>query len=389
MNICVITPLYPTHEGRGGFFFVEQLVIQFARLGHRCFVIAPANITSKYAIRHPYGEAYELRNVDDVNTIEIFRPRYYARNISFMGVSWATWSVKKAVERTIKKKHLKIDAFYCHFFWSGFIAWHYAKTNKIPMFVATGESEIQKLPKPCRSFSLEKFRIDTTGIICVSTKNKEEAIGFGYAVEDKCIVLHNGVDLNLFTKRDKYDCRSALGISKTEFVVVCVGDISDRKGQMRLLSAAERLNEEKHYDIKLILAGRGEIKKSSCLIYGGFVSHNDLPTYLNAADIYAIPTRWEGCCNSIIEAMACGLPIVSSNRSFNWDILNQDNSILIDPDNIDKIAEAIQRLYEDKGLRVELGKRALASAHGLSISERASKIIDFMNRKVKDEVSIA
>lgn len=381
MNICIITPHYPTKEGLGGFFFVEQLVIQFAKLGHHCFVIAPANITTKYAIHRPYGKSYELRDVGADGCVEIFRPRYYARGLSFFGISWGSCAMQKAIERTIIKNKLQIDAFYCHFFLCGSLVWHYAKKHNIPLFVATGESEIAKIAKPCLSFSIEKFRTDTTGVICVSTKNKEEAIGLGYTTEDKCIILPNGVDLNLFVKRDKNECRSALGIGESEFVVICVGDISERKGQMRLLSAIERLNEEKHYKIKLILAGRGYIQKSDCLIYGGFAAHDELPSYLSAADVYAIPTRWEGCCNSIIEAMACGLPIVSSDRSFNWDILNKDNSILVDPDNINQIFDAIEKLYLDTELKESLSKNSLLAASNLSIERRAANILSFIRQK--------
>lgn len=382
MNICIITPHYPTKDGRGGYFFVEQLVIQFAKLGHQCFVIAPANITSKYAVRRPYGKVYESREVDAGCRVEIFRPRYYARDLSFMNVSWSSFARQRVLEWTIKKKHLQIDAFYCHFFSSGSLAWRYSKEHNIPLFIATGESKIGKIAKPCRSFSIKKFNADTTGVICVSTKNKEEAIGLGYTTEDKCIVLPNGVDLKLFTKREKSDCRYALGIDKSEFVVICVGNISERKGQMRLLSAIEKLNKEKHYNIKLILAGRGEIRKSDYIIYGGFVSHDELPTYLCAADVYAIPTRWEGCCNSIIEAMACGLPIVSSNRSFNWDILNKENSILVEPDDINQVSDAIEKLYLDTELKDGLANNSLVDANNLSIERRAANILSFIRQRI-------
>ena len=382
MNICVITPHYPTKEGLGGYFFVEQIVVQFCRLGHHCVVISPANITSKYTVRRPYGKPYEKRDVGDGACVEIYRPRYYARDLSLFGVSWASHAMQGAIERTIKKKRLSIDAFYCHFFLSGSLVWHYARKHNIPLFIATGESKIGKIAKPCRGFSIEKFRTDTTGIICVSTKNKEEAIGLGYTTEDKCIVLPNGVDLNLFTKRDKGKCRSTLGIRKSEFVVICVGNISERKGQMRLLSAIERLNEEKHYNIKLILAGRGEIRKSDSLLYGGFVAHEELPAYLCAADVYAIPTRWEGCCNSIIEAMACGLPIVSSNRSFNRDILNKDNSILVEPDDTKQISDAIEKLYLDAELKKRLANCSLIAANNLSIEKRAANILSFIQRRL-------
>ena len=80
---------------------------------------------------------------------------------------------------------------------------------------------------------------------------------------------------------------------------------------------------------------------------------------MNAADVFVLPTLAEGCCNAILEAMACGLPIISSNLPFNWDILNDKNSILIDPNNINQIADAIQRLRDSPKLRSEMSEEAL------------------------------
>lgn len=380
MNICIITPSYPTPEGRGGYFFVEQLVLQFAEKGHRCYVVAPVNLASTIGIKKPYGEYHEQIHSANGTQIDVYRPRFYGRDLSFFGVKWSALLCRRALEHVIQKNHLRIDIIYAHFFRSGVLAWPYATANSVPLFVATGESIIPKLISPCRGFSVEKFRQSLSGVICVSTKNKEEAIGLRYTTEDKCVVIPNGVDLHIFRKLDKKTCRDELGISYDDFVLICVGNFTERKGQTRIVNAVDRLGRK---NIKVILAGRGELEiESSNILYKGFVAHGELPVYLNAADAYIIPTRWEGCCNSIIEAMACGLPIISSNRPFNWDVLNKDNSIMIDPDNIDEIAKAILTLYEDESLRERLSKNAYRTAQNLSISRRAQGIVDFMNDKM-------
>jgi glycosyltransferase involved in cell wall biosynthesis len=76
--------------------------------------------------------------------------------------------------------------------------------------------------------------------------------------------------------------------------------------------------------------------------------------------------------------MACGLPIISSNLSFNDDILDNSNSIRIDPNNVDEISNAIYTLYKDIGVRTSLGKMALRKSKDLSIENRIKKIIDFL-----------
>ena len=95
--------------------------------------------------------------------------------------------------------------------------------------------------------------------------------------------------------------------------------------------------------------------------------------------IFLLPTLKEGCCNAIVEALACGVPVVSSNRSFNEDILNVYNSILVDPENVDDIANAIARFKDDKEYYGKTKKYLLANANGYSITERAKRIVDFIN----------
>lgn len=376
MIICVVSPMYPTKEGKGGYFFVEQLVQIFASMGHHCYVLAPINITSKFFVKKPYGDLYEKQQSKEGGIIEIYRPRYYGRDITIRGVQWASNSSQRSIERLIKTRKLKFDVIYAHFFRSAALIWRYASKMNIPLFVATGESVIPPIDKPCSSFTIEKFRNYLSGVICVSTKNKNEAIKMNFTTQDKCLVLPNGVDLDLFKPANRDECRRCLGIEPSAFLVICVGNIVERKGQNRLVESIERLSNP---DVKIVLVGRGVLPvKSQQIIFQGFVDHKELPNYLCASDVYVIPTRWEGCCNSIIEAMACGLPIISSDRSFNWDILNKDNAILVDPDNIDEIGKAIQTLYVDKALREKLGIEAYKTAQGLSIAERAKKIIEFI-----------
>lgn len=383
MRICVICHLFPTNEGKGGYFFVEQLVNEFVKSGHCVTVIAPVNVASKYGVHKPYGPKHETRDVGSGKVYEIYRPRYYGRDIRLKGVSWARRECRKSIERTFKKLNVAYDAIYCHFYESGALVYKFAKKNSIPLFIASGESQIPTIINSSKDFSLEEFRKYVTGVICVSTKNKDESISKGYADANKCLVIPNGVDLQMFYPLDKSVCRKELGYDETVFIATCIGNFSERKGQERIVKAVGRINER---NIRLILGGQGYIShKPESILHCGFIAHNQIPKYLSASDIYIIPTRWEGCCNSIIEAMACGLPIISSNRPFNWDVLNNDNSILIDPDNIEEIAQAIEILYRDDELRGRLGKNAFSTAQDLSIKRRAERIIDFIRTRIQQD----
>ena len=114
----------------------------------------------------------------------------------------------------------------------------------------------------------------------------------------------------------------------------------------------------------------------------GTINHNELPDYLNAADVFVLPTLSEGCCNAMIEAMACGLPIISSDASFNWDVLHETNSLLIDPNSVSQIQDSILKLYNDKQLRNKLADGAIKSASCLTLKKRAERIISFISKSI-------
>ena len=92
----------------------------------------------------------------------------------------------------------------------------------------------------------------------------------------------------------------------------------------------------------------------------------------------------EGCCNAIIEAMACGLPIISSALPFNDDILTPDNSIRVNPMDLDGIKKAIIQLRDNKPLRQAMSYAALCTAQQFDINNRAKKILSFMNNQITE-----
>ena len=149
----------------------------------------------------------------------------------------------------------------------------------------------------------------------------------------------------------------------------------------------QALQELKDTSIKAIFIGSGpQIPNYENIIHMGMVQHQNLPDYLNCADVFVLPTLNEGCSNSIIEAMACGIPIISSDRSFNHDILDAKNSLLIDPTNISEIADAIYSIKTDSKLQTLLSKNALLTSSKLSIEKRAEKIIRYIQQEIGTKI---
>lgn len=373
MKICIVSFDYPDSK-RDIFPFVKQLVCEFANQGHDCYVIAPYSI-SKNRLKDKEDNVYTKINNGSVT---VLRPSYISTSNLHIGKFYLTdFLHKRAVERAFKKLPKDIDCIYAHFWKSAIEVAPYAIRNNIPLFIATGESEI---PESSVSKSYDKYYKYISGVICVSSKNRDESISKGLTTIDKCIVVPNAINNKVFHLMDKTQCRDELNLPHNAFIVTTIGWFSKRKGTKILSNALDKLSDS---DIHSIFIGKGsDTPDCNNILYKGTVAHHEIPKYLNASDVFVLPTLKEGCCNAIIEAMACGLPIISSDLSFNHDILDQSNSILIDPTNEDEIANAIKHLKQDSDLLYNLSQQSLNTANNLTIDNRASTIIQFIRQRV-------
>ena len=372
MNILIITPGYPDRE-KSNYAFVKQLVDEFARQGNHCYVIAP------YSTTNNKGRYEEKEQVG--SNVTIYRPNHLSLSTLRIGkFSPSEFFRQRAIKRALQWLPVKPDVVYCHFWECALEGYVYAKENQIPLFVASGESNISTLLKNKNIPSGLKDYV--SGVICVSTKNKEESISLGLTTEEKCFVKPNAVNSELFRQLDKVTCRKKLGLPQDAFIISFVGSFIERKGANRVAAAIKSLSGAPVYSI---FAGRGNVEPDcENILFKGSLRHEDIPEYLNASDVFVLPTLAEGCCNAIVEAMACGLPIISSNRPFNWDVLNDSNSIMIDPENIQEIANAIRVIRDDPAKRTVLSRGALETAANLTIKQRAESIAKFMESKITE-----
>jgi len=362
--------------------FVEQIVNAFSLNGIKVIVVSPQSIIKHWfrgSKRHP-----RMREVyyHDGVPISVYQP--YVLSFGSRFERFNTKLRDRAVYRTLKRYKIKADVCYGHFWHHAYSLFKYAKQSNIPLIAVSGEAVIS-----CHTIKtqkeLEPFIDYVKGIICVSSKNRDESREVGLIRNDsKCIVIPNAIDNTLFYKLEKEELRIKHGIKENDFVVAFTGWYDDTKGVLRVSDAIKQIDDPQ---IKALFIGSprdGKVVEPDCkgIIHKGRLPHDQVPEYLNMADVFVLPTLAEGCNNAIIEAMACGLPIISSDRSFNWDVLNKENSILVDPMSVDEIAAAIAELKQNKELRAAMAKAALETAAGLTIDKRASKIINFIESKI-------
>ena len=378
MKICVVSPSFPTSKTID-FVFVDQLCRAFADLGHEVTVIAPQSVT-KCLLRHiPIAPSHSHYKTAKGAKIELYRPYMVSLSNSRFAKLFKN-SFQNAVKRAFRKIKSKPDVCYGHFWGSMFSLYPLAKEKGIPLFGSSGEENVGFYVHKTEAYKQE-VREYISGVISVSGKNQQECLGLNLITQEKSVVIPNAVDLTLFQSRGKKESRKALGLEEDDFVVAFVGQFVPRKGIVRLDEALKKINDK---NVKAIYIGSGSIDPQyGHTAFKGRVPHDKLPDYLNAADAFVLPTDNEGCSNAIIEAMACGLPIISTDAPFNYDVLNENNSIMIDSQSVDAIADAVIKLRDDSVLRKRLGESALATAQGLSISRRAERIVEFMQEQIK------
>ena len=372
MKICVLANGYPTKKTAEA-VFVAKLCDEFAELGNEVVVVAPQSLSRVFVRNGGMSPTRFTHKTKKDKQVEVYRPY----TVSFSNgklSSKLNYTLRKWAVKRVLSKIEKPDVYYGHFWNNAFLLFDLVESSKIPLFVATGESVITFRTKN------ERFKQYIAGVIGVSTKNIEESIDKNLTVKEKCVVLPNSIDNEVFRLLDKRKCRQDLGIEEGKFVVAFVGNFSERKGVMRLSSAIEKCDDN---NIGVIFLGRPTEMKPNCrgIIKMGYVEHNVIPKYLNAADVYVLPSLAEGCSNSIVEAMACGLPIISSDLPFNYDILDEKNAILVNPTNEEEIANAIRLLRDNPTLRQKMAEESVIKAKTLNLTNRATQIINFIENR--------
>lgn len=376
-SIVIIVNKYPNSVEPNVCVFIQQLVWSLADMGYECSVICPmpVNFNKKY-LSFPEMRA-ELN--ENGKEIKIYHPKYFSLGQSGkiaqkLRVSITTKLFECAVESVIKKIE-KPDVLYSHFLCpAGVATARIGKKYGIHAYMAHGESMYSGDEK----YGNKKLKRDLAsldGVVAVSSQNKDYLVEANVIDAKKVRVFPNGYRKERFEKKDKIDARKKFGFPKDEFIVGFCGSFDERKGVLRLQEAVNQVS-----GVLFACAGKGQLKPTSnkCL-WAQPVNNDELAYFYSALDAFVLPTQHEGCCNAIVEAIACGCPIVSANRSFNIDICDKTNSILVNPDSIDEIKDAIIKLRDSEELREKLSVGSLRKAENLTLKQRAANIAEFMN----------
>ncbi len=167
--------------------------------------------------------------------------------------------------------------------------------------------------------------------------------------------------------------------------VLYVGSAAVRKNVPRLVEAYALLNPSIRKPI-LVIAGGGDWKHSpthktveqlgltGCVHFTGYVDEEDLPALYNGADLFVFPSLYEGFGLSVLEAMACGTPVITSNTTSLPEVAG-DAALLVEPTFVEAIAESMRRVLENPELATELRAKGLERARQFTAERTARETV--------------
>lgn len=246
---------------------------------------------------------------------------------------------------------------------------------KVPRVVHTVHNIAQK-ENGFAGRQINKVCFKQFGVVPVALSDiVQETIIETYGLDKSRIpIVLNGVDLSKCIPKDDYQ-------GSAEFKILHIGRFMDVKNHALLLNTFSKI-VERHKDIKLQLIGGGELLDpmkqlaeqlgiAEKVEFLGLQS--DVYPYLHDADVFVLPSKYEGVPMSLIEAMGTGLPIIASAVGGVPDMLTDgENALLIQP-NAEELEAAMEKLYQNEMLRRRFGEKALERSVAFSSEEMARR----------------
>ena len=379
-RLLVVTANYPSPQQPAAGAFVRSFVRAMVDVGAEAEVIQPVSFLSRLRGPYPSGDSDETPGG---KPIRLHRPLYAsfsARDLGFMNTALLSQAgFEQGIMRRLGHLAAAPTIAYGHFlYFAGRAAVQVGKRLGIPAFVAVGEGKFWTAKRMGPKRSRRDFR-SATGLLAVSTVLKEKLIAELEIPEHKIAVFPNGVDLNRFQPRNRAEMRARYGLPNDCFVVAYVGNFLEGKGVGVMASALDGLS-----GTGLLFIGSGPQRPdASNILFRGILPHEQIPDILSAADVFVMPSFVEGSCNAVIEAMACGLPIVASNGRFHDDILDGSVAIRVDTTRPEAIREAVVRLRDDPVRRAEMARCAWLRAKEFDIHVRAKRVLAWMEERIR------
>ena len=322
IRILTVTTLYPNAAQPSHGIFVENRIRHLVRTGLVDLrVTAPVPwFPFSNAVFGRYARYRRAPRAEERHGIPIRHPRFLA--IPKIGTIAAPFLLHAALLRDVHammRTEAVFDVIDAHYFYpDGVAAAWLGRRLGIPVAITARGTDLNYLalrhPTICQM--IRRAAEEADGLIVVCEALKKVLIDIGISAS-RVQVLRNGVDLQLFHPLERTDVREALALKR--LTLLSVGHLIPRKGHDIVIGALEHLP-----DVDLLIVGEGpERRRLETLArtlrvmdrvrFLGHVPHEELVRLYSAADALVLASSREGWANVLLEAMACGTPVVASN----------------------------------------------------------------------------
>jgi len=387
MRVVIVTKIFPSGQEPLSSPFNRQ---QFAALARLCDVevlgtipwFPGARMFSRWSLA---GRQTEVPRVEVIDGVPVAHPRFLF--VPRIGHDWSAALYTASLVPAVLRRRGRVDVVLGSWAYpDGVAAVRLGRLLGVPTVVKVHGSDLNvvaKLPGPRRILAQELPR--ASRVVAVSRALGDEAVGLGVSPA-RVKIVGNGVDSALFHPRDRVACRARLGLLADGKRVVYVGRLEPAKGVIDLLDAFSR---PELAGVALSLVGDGgarEACQARAAVSGGRITVHgarpldEIPDWMGAADVLTLPSWNEGTPNVILEALACGRPVVGTTVGGIPDLLDAPLlGRLVPPRDPGALATA---LAEVAGLAHDAGAIAARGARG-GWAESAQKLFAVLEEAVK------
>jgi glycosyltransferase involved in cell wall biosynthesis len=372
IRTLLFSTLYPSSVRPSHGIFVETRLRHLLASGEvETRVVAPVPwFPFKHQRFGEYARHAAVPRVEERNGIRVEHPRYLL--LPKVGMNSAPYTLARtglaAAKRLIAEGY-DFDLIDAHYFYpDGVAATFIGKALDKPVVITARGTDINLIPQyPKPKQMILQAAADCAAMITVCAALKDAIVGLGGTAQ-KIVALRNGVDLQLFQPEDKAQARAAFGISD-KFAIASVGHLIERKGHHLVIEALAQIP-----DAELYLAGGGEeearlralaeqLGVTQRVHFLGAMPQAKLRTLYSAVDCLVLASSREGWANVLLEAMACGTPVVATNVWGTPEVVaSPEAGVLMDERSAGGIVRGVARLRD--ALPARSATRAYAEQFG-------------------------
>jgi teichuronic acid biosynthesis glycosyltransferase TuaC len=346
MNITIVTQIFPTREQPYRGHSVFQTALRLKQWSNVRVIAPHARYTRWVRLKTRSWSKTDLSYTPPGSLVT-----QYCDYPAFPLVSRAAngWQCAKSVAPFVAKDRPDVILSY----WvypDGFAAVNLGRRFGIPVVIKAIGSDVNNPGGPVQS-ALARYALRHADMcMTVSEDLRRKVIAMGISDERVCAVA-NGCDTSVFRVGDRKLARKELGLAPIGSLVLYVGRLDLAKGLRELLLAVAKIVSARPL-LRVALVGEGparaELKElakrlriNEHVIWGDPCSSSDIARWMAGSDVCVLPSYREGCPNVVLEALSCGRPVVGTFVGGIPDLVNEDCGILVPPQNVNALTEAI------------------------------------------------